>query len=50
MLAGAPNNGVITHGAGMADGAADGFGMVGSGSIGVTFLFGIVFPALMFPL
>jgi len=50
VLADAPNNGVITHGRGMAGRAAGGFGMVGSGSIGVTFLFRIVFTALMLPL
>jgi hypothetical protein len=34
----------------MAGGTAGGFGMVGSGSIGVTFLFRIVFTTLMLPL
>jgi len=34
----------------MAGGTAGGFGMAGSGSIGVTFLFRIVFTALMLPL
>jgi len=34
----------------MAGRTAGGFGMVGSGGIGVTFLFRIVFTALMLPL
>jgi hypothetical protein len=50
LSSGSQNNGVITHGRETAAAAAGGFGMVGSGSIGVAFLFRIVFTAPMLPL